>query len=67
MHRSVHKNSRELCQQVADAQTRMFLELVFDIWEVLEKHAHTPGGYEPELPDGQSQNIPSPPNVRRFL
>lgn len=28
----------ELSQQVAEAQTRIFLKLVFDLWEALEKY-----------------------------
>ena len=35
---SAHKDYRELGQEVADAQTRIFLKLVFDILEVLEKY-----------------------------
>lgn len=35
---SAHKDSWELGQQVADEQTRIFLRLVFDIMEVLEKY-----------------------------
>jgi hypothetical protein len=33
-----HKDSWELGRQVADAQTRIFLRLVFDILERLEKY-----------------------------
>jgi hypothetical protein len=32
------KDRRELGPKVADAQTRIFLKLVFDLWEALEEY-----------------------------
>jgi hypothetical protein len=66
---SVHKGEQELGQQAGDAQTRIFLKLVFDIWEALEKYdrrflngdsapAHRPS--QADNLESQITRIPSP-------
>ena len=66
---SVHKDKQELRPQAGDAQTRILLKLVFDIWEALEKYdryflnGDSAPAHPPSLVDNlesQIARIPSP-------
>jgi len=45
----------DLGLQVTEVQTRIFLKLVFDIWEVLERHNQLSPGTDPPGADLHSQ------------
>ncbi len=55
---SSKKEWPELGRLVADAQTRIFLKLVFDIWQTLEHHNQyfVNGDPTADIPSGGSTN-----------
>jgi hypothetical protein len=61
---SVHKDWTELGRPVSDSQTRIFLRLVFDIWEALEKYDQRFVTVDPSPLARQSQTRPPDLAVR---
>lgn len=56
---SVQDDQPEWGEQISDAQTRIFLKLAFDIWEILEQHNQLSLNSDPPAADRHSQIRPS--------
>lgn len=66
MSASAHKDSWELGVEVADAQTRIFLRLVFDILQVLETYdqCSITANHRPQITKRKTdKSVPQPERV----
>jgi hypothetical protein len=62
---NVNKKLPELSLQVAEVQNRIFMKLVFDIWELLEKYNHYPPVSDPPTAVRHLQSRSSGNTVRK--